>query len=226
MPAEGLLFLKQKHAIFCFENTVGKHKQSVDSQIATRILAKGKGWVFTPAEFLDLGSRTAVGLALMRQARARAIRQLARGLYEVPTSHPRLGPVPASKEAIAQALAGRHAIRFQPAGAYAANMLGLSEQVPVRVVLLTDGPSRRVKIGKREIILKRTTPRNMATAGRASGLVIQALRWLGQRHVDEKVIAKLRRNLKPEDRAALVKDAHLAPAWIGAIFHRLAAEGK
>ena len=201
---------------------MGKHQQSVDSQVVARILAKGGGWVFAPAAFLDLGSRTAVGLALMRQARARAIRQLARGLYEVPKSHPKLGPIPASTEAIAQALAGRHAIRLQPAGAYAANMLGLSEQVPVRAVFLTDGPSRRVKIGKREIVLKRTTPRNMATAGRLSGMIIQALRWIGQKRVDDKMIARLRRNLKPEDRAALVKDAHLAPAWIASILRQLA----
>ncbi len=99
-------------------------------------------------------------------------------------------------------------------------------QVPVRLVLLTDGPSRRVTVDRREIILKHTTLRNMATAGRASGLVIQALRWLGKQHVGDKVVAKLRRNLKPEDKRALVQDVQFAPAWIGAIFHWLAGEGK
>lgn len=201
---------------------MGRHQQSAGTQVLARIQSQGPGWVFTPSEFLDLGSRTAVGLALMRHARAGTIRQLARGLYEMPQSNAKLGPVPASTEAIAKALAGRHAIRLQPTGAYAANALGLSEQVPVRTVFLTDGPSRRVKIGKREIVLKRTTPRNMATAGRLSGTVIQALRWIGQRNVDDKVIARLRRNLRPEDRAALVKDAHLAPAWIASILRQLA----
>jgi hypothetical protein len=161
----------------------------------------------------------------MRQAKAGTVRQLARGLYEIPRNHPTLGSVPPSTEAIAEAIAGRHAIRLQPVGAYAANALGLSEQVPAKAVFLTDGPSRRVKIGKREIVLKRTTPRNMATAGRPSGMVIQALRWIGQKNVDDQVIATLRRNLKPQDRASLVQDAHLAPAWIAAIFHRLAAPG-
>jgi hypothetical protein len=92
----------------------------------------------------------------------------------------------------------------------------------MRVVFLTDGPSRRVTVGNREVVLKHTTPRNMATAGRASGLVIQALRWLGKENVDEEVIAKLRRTLKPADRATLLADAHLAPAWISALFHQLA----
>lgn len=201
---------------------MGKHIQSVDYQVLKRIHGHKPGWVFTPAHFADLGSRNAVGLALMRHTKSGAIKQLARGLYEYPRNHPKFGYVPASTEAIAEAVAGRHAIRLQPIGAYAANALGLSEQVPVKAVFLTDGPTRRVKVGKREIVLKRTTPRNMATAGRTSGMVIQALRWTGQNHVDEKLIARLRRNLKSEDRAGLAKDAHLAPAWIANILRQLA----
>ena len=205
---------------------MGKHTQSIDSKVLIRIKTAGLGKVFAPRQFLDLGSRDAVDQALSRHCRAGTLRKVARGLYDLPRAHPRLGQLTASSDEIAAALKGRDAIRLQPSGAYAANILGLSDQVPVRLVFLTDGPTRRVKVGNREIVLKRTTPRNMATAGRASGLVIQALRWLGQRHVDDKVVSKLRRNLKPEDRAALVKDAHLAPAWVGAIFHRLAGEKK
>lgn len=201
---------------------MGKHVQSIDAKVLSRVRAATAGQVFTARHFLDLGSRDAVDQALSRHSRAGTLRKLARGLYDLPQTSPRFGILPASSDAIANALKGRDAIRLQPAGAYAANALGLSEQVPVRLVFLTDGPSRRVRVGNREIVLKRTTPRNMASAGRASGVVIQALRWLGQRHVDEKVIAKLRRVLKPEDRATLLQDAHLAPAWIGAIFRRLA----
>lgn len=205
---------------------MGKHQNSVDSQILTRIRSEGKGWVFTPAHLMDLGSRNAIDLALMRHARAGTIRQLARGLYEVPKTHPTFGSVPADAETIAHAIAGRHSIRLQPAGAYAANTLGLSDQVPVRTIFLTDGPSRRIKVGKREIVLKHTTPRNMATAGRTSGMVIQALRWIGRRRLDEKLIARLRRNLKAADRAALANDAHLAPAWIASVLRQLATDGE
>lgn len=205
---------------------MGKHAQSIDAKVLSRIKAAGLGQVFTPRNFLDLGSREAIDQALSRYARAGTLRKVSRGLYQLPKAHPTLGSVPTSTEAIAEAIKGRDAVRLQPAGAYAANMLGLSEQVPVRALFLTDGPTRRVKIGKREILLKHTTPRFMATAGRPSGLVIQALRWLGQRHVDESTVRKLRRNLKPEDRANLIKDAHLAPAWIAAIFRQLAEDGK
>lgn len=205
---------------------MGKHPQSIDSNILSRIKAAAPDQVFTPRQFLDLGSRDAVDKALSRHCKAGTLRKLARGLYDLPRTHPRFGTLSASSDAIANALKGRDAIRLQPSGAYAANILGLSDQVPVRLVFLTDGPTRRVTIGKREIVLKRTVPRNMATAGRPSGLVIQALRWLGKRHIDDKVIARLRRNLKPQDKATLLQDAHLAPAWIGDIFHQLAKDAK
>lgn len=165
-------------------------------------------------------------MALTRLSRKGIIRQLARGLYDYPIDHPTLGRIAPSADAIAKALAARDATRLQPAGAYAANILGLSEQVPTRIVFLTDGPSRRVKIGQREIVLKGTTPRNMATAGRMSGTIIQALRYLGQRNVDEKTLAILKRKLTAEDRAQLLKDLRYAPAWIADILRRLAIENS
>jgi hypothetical protein len=163
-------------------------------------------------------------MALTRLSRKGVIRQLARGLYDYPIDHPTLGRVAASADAVAKALASRDAVRLQPAGAYAANVLGLSDQVPMKIVFLTDGPTRRVKLGQREIILKRTTPRNVATAGRKSGTVIQALRHLGRRHVDDKVIAILRRQLNDADESQLLKDLRYAPAWVADTLRRLAAK--
>ena len=132
---------------------------------------------------MDLGSREAVDLALHRLAKKGILRRLARGVYDFPEQHPVLGLLSPSADTIAAALAGRDHTRLQPAGAYAANALGLSEQVPAKAVFLTDGPSRTVKIGPMTIQLRQTTPRNMAAAGRLSGLVIQAFRELGKEHV-------------------------------------------
>jgi hypothetical protein len=95
----------------------------------------------------------------------------------------------------------------------------------MKVVYLTDGRSRTVQIGNRQIILKRTTPRNMATAGKISGLVIQALRHLGQKQVDGDVIAKLARRLDDAARRQLMKDIRSAPAWVADIIRKLAAGG-
>jgi len=203
-----------------------KHLDSIDSKVLKRIRQKGEGWVFTPSAFADLGSRNAIDLALMRQKRTGKIRQLARGLYDYPRHHPKLGLLAPSPEAVADALKGSEAIRLQPSGAYAANLLGLSQQVPVKVVFLTDGPSRRVAIGKQELILKRTTPRNMATAGKASGLVIQALRDLGRRNVDDTVMRTLKKKLSDDDKEQLIKDLRYAPAWIADVMRRIAAPAQ
>ncbi|MEO8206641.1 MAG: DUF6088 family protein [Chthoniobacterales bacterium] len=193
---------------------MSKHATSADSKILDRIRSQGRGWVFTPAHLIDLGTRNAVASALKRLKAAGTIRQLTRGLYDYPVHDPVLGTIAPSADAIARALVARDAIRLQPSGAYAANVLGLSEQVPSRIVFLTDGPARKVKIGKREILLQHTTPRNMATAGRKSGTLIQALRYLGKDQVDTKVVASLRRSITDADRPILREDLRHAPAWI------------
>jgi len=205
---------------------MGKHAKSIDSQILQRVKTSGRGWVFTARDFMDLGSRDAVDKTLSRQAQSRIIRKLARGLYDYPRQDPQLGLLSPSIDAIAQALRGRDAVRLQPSGAYAANLLGLSDQVPMKVVFLTDGSPRRIQLGKLQIVLKRTTPRNMATAGKISGLVIQALRHLGQRHVDGDVLATLRQRLKPADKRQLLKDFHFASSWIARFMQQVAETPK
>lgn len=200
--------------------------QSVEVSILSRIYGHKRGWAFTPSQFLHLGSYTAVALALKNLCDKGQIRRLARGLYDYPRKHPRLGELAATPEQIAQALADKDSSRIQPSGAYAANLLGLSEQVPAKAVFLTDATDRRIKVGRQEIVLKRTTPKNMATAGRLSGLVIQALRYLGKEHVDEAVIARLAQRLGTDERRGLMQDIRYAPAWIGAIFRRLAQEDE
>jgi len=173
------------------------------------------GSVFTPVRFLDLGSRDAVDKVLSRLVQKGTLRRLARGLYNYPKTHPVMGVLSPGPDAIAKALAGKDMIRLQPSGAYAANLLGLSTQVPARIVYLTDGPSRTVRVGNQEIRLQRTTPRSMGPAGRISGLVIQALRHLGQKQVDGAVIQTLQRKLSAHDKKQLLKDIAFAPAWVG-----------
>jgi len=189
----------------------------------SRVQANDAGWVFTPADFLDLGGRVTVLSALFRFKKAGAIRQLARGLYDHPKNDPQLGILLPNADAIATALARRDAVRFQAFGAYAANLLGLSEQVPMKVVFLTDGHARKVQIGRQQIVLKHTTARNMATAGRVSGLVIQALRYLGKRNVTDDIVARLAKRLDGAGRDQIRIDAQYAPAWIAAIMRQIAA---
>ncbi len=196
--------------------------QSIDDKILNRIYGHGRGCVFTPGDFLDLGSRQTVGVALHRLVKKGTLRSLARGLYDYPRTDPDLGLLSPTTDAIVKALKGRDNILLQPSGAYAANLLGLSEQIPMKIVLLTDGPARRVQLGKQVIILKHTTPKAMATAGKISGLFIQALRHIGQKHVDDTMVARLRNRLSENDKKQLLKDIRYSPAWIAAIMRRVA----
>jgi Family of unknown function (DUF6088) len=204
--------------------TPKKTPQTIDSRILAAIHGRGRGSVFVPADFLEIGSREAVDIVLHRLAKKGTIRRLARGVYDFPKEHPVLGPLSPSAEEVARALAGRDRTRLQPAGAYAANALGLSEQVPAKAVFLTDGPARTVKIGPITIQLRRTTAKNMAAAGRLSGLLIQALRELGEEHITPERREHLKRTLPAEKRRELIKDLRLAPAWMHPLFRELAEE--
>ena len=201
-----------------------KQLKSIDSKILECISARGHGVVFVPTDFLDLGNRQAVDIVLHRLVRKGTIRRLARGVYDFPEEHPILGKLQPSPEKIAEALVGRDCTRIQPTGAYAANTLGLSEQVPAKVVFLTDGPSRTVKIGATTIQLRRTTQKNMAMAGRLSGLLVQALRELGKENVTTERVDHLKRILPIDKRQELLKDIRLAPEWMHSIFRMLAEE--
>jgi hypothetical protein len=195
--------------------------QSIDSKVLSRVYGRGRGCVFTPKDFLDLGSRKAIDLALHRLVNKGTIRRLARGLYDYPRIDSELGPISPTIDAVAKALKGRDNIRLQPSGGYAANLLGLSEQVPTKVVFLTDGPARKVQIGKQLITLKHTTPGSMATAGRVSGLVIQALRHIGKNNVDDSILKRLQKNISDEDKEKLLQDVRYAPSWIAADIKRI-----
>ncbi len=197
--------------------------QTVDHKVIKTIRGHGRGWVLTPKHLASLGSRDAVASALKRYKQAGVITTLARGLYYYPRTDPDLGELEPSNDQIARALAGRDAVRLQPAGAYAANLLGLSSQVPTTIVYLTEGRSREVVVGSRRIVLKKTTPRSMATAGRISGLVIQALRHMGKDQVTAETVSRISDRISKADRRRLRKDIPYAPAWIAEIMRKLSA---
>ena len=201
-----------------------KKPNSTDDQILKAINSLGQGAVFVPTDFLSFGSRQAIDVVLHRLVRNGTIRRLARGIYDFPKVHPKLGKLLPSPEKIAEALVGRDCTRIQPTGAYAANILGLSEQVPAKVVFLTDGPSRTVKLGAITIQLRRTTPKSMAMAGRLSGLLVQALRELGKEHISPERIEHLKRTIPLNARQELLKDIRFAPEWMHPIFKELAEE--
>jgi hypothetical protein len=191
--------------------------RSIAHEVGRRITKRSKdnpARVFTPFDFLDLGSPHSVGMALMRMVRDGSLRRVARGLYDVPRLDPRFGELHPTAEEIARAVARRDGALVQPARAMAANLLSLSEQVPARNVYETDGPSRTLKVGLLTIEFKHRPPRQIRGANPMSKLVFAALRSIGKTHVSEARIVHLRKTLRPADRTALLKDLPLAPAWM------------
>lgn len=195
----------------------------VMENLRKRIVGKGRGYVFTPSDFLDLGARTAVDQALSRLAAQGVIRRLSQGLYDYPRSSPRLGQLFPDPDAIAQALARKDNHVLQVSPARAANMLGLTTQMPAKAVYFTDGPSRIRKIGRQTIQMKHASQKSLAGAGHTSGAVFQALRYVGRDRVDDQVIDKLRNALSPKDRKDLLKYSLKVPEWMRPVAHQIAA---
>lgn len=175
--------------------------------------ARGRGGVFTPSDFLDVAERAAVDQALSRLVKAGKLRRLARGLYDFPKVHPQLGPLSPTPDDVAQALARETGSQVQIAGARAANALGLSTQVPAKSIYLTDGPSRRVVLGKRVVDLRHASPKHLIAPGSAAGTVVQALRHVGA--VRARDVAQVAaRRLSVSDKKTLASTAVQAPAWM------------
>jgi len=188
--------------------------KSIVDKVKQRIIEHGRGWCFTPKHFLDLDSDTGVRSALSRLQEKRVIRRLAQGIYDYPREHQVLGILPPKAEEVAKAISEKNAIQIQPSGAYAANLIGLSEQVPGRIVFLTNGPSKKIKIGKQEILFRTTTEKNMYPAGTKVGLVIQAFRNLGNENIDSAARARTRKFLAGTRKNEIIKNLKYAPQWI------------
>jgi hypothetical protein len=195
--------------------------------IANKILARAKrhgaGWVFSAKHLTAFGDRAAIDQALSRLARDRRIRRLARGLYDVPKIHPVLGLLSPNPDAVAAAAAEQAGHRLQISPARAANVLGLSSQVPAKTVYLTDGCSRRITIGNQVVYLKHASPRALLGAGTQAGAALQALRAMGKGHVNDGIVQQLRSTLPPDAKHDLRKLMHQAPQWTAPVIAAITA---
>lgn len=200
------------------------HSSSTPSRIERRIKRAKDDVVFYVGDFLDLGTRTAVDAALSWLTRKSTIRRLARGLYYRPRSNPYLGEIAPPKDAVVAALARRDHIRIRKIDAVAANLLGLSEQVPAKVDYLTDGRTRIVKVGSHVIRFRHVSPKNISQQDSTVGLVIAGLRNLGKGHVTAKHLRQLRETLPKDERRRLLTDLTLAPVWMHSHLRTIASD--
>lgn len=194
--------------------------QSIEKRILNRIKKTQRGNLLFPDDFYLLGSSEAVRLALHRLEKEKEITRVAQGIYVRPKISEYIGEVMPSAEEIATAIAKRDKIRTVPTGAYALNALGLSAQMPMKIVLLTDGSPREIKVGKRTIKFKKTTPKSLLAKGEISRLVIQALKEIGNNNQTAAEEAKIMELLKKENPQHLLHDIKLAPVWIQKIMKR------
>ena len=200
--------------------------QSVEKQIEKSIKSKPRGSLILPDDYLAYGSSDAIRKALDRLEDKKAIIRVAQGIYVRPKISKLIGPLTPTAEEVAEAIAKRDRIRTVPTGSYALNALGLSTQVPMNIVLLTDGSPRVLKVGKRTIKFKKTTPKNLLAKGRISRLVIQALKEIGNGKATEAEEQKIVGLLKQEDKKDLQHDIALAPVWIQKIMKKALTDGE
>lgn len=139
--------------------------QSIEYKIENTIKAKKKGTLLFPDDFTHLGSSDAIRKSLQRIEEKGKITRVAQGIYVRPKISEYIGTLMPSAEEIATAIAKRDKIRTVPTGVYALNALGLSTQMPMKIVLFTDGSPREIKVGKRTIKFKKTTPKSLLAKG-------------------------------------------------------------
>lgn len=190
---------------------------SIEDNILAAIKAKGRGSIFFPSDFTPYGDVKAVGKSLERLTIKGEIIRLARGIYTYPEIDTvlGLGVLMPSIEQIAETIARRDKTRIAPTGIYAMNKLGISTQVPMNVVYLTDGAPRKVSLGNgRSIQFKYTTPKNLSFTNPLAMLVTFALKEVGKDNVTDDITKQIKNVLQKEKKENVMADAALMPAWI------------
>lgn len=196
-------------------------RESIANKVLKSIYARSRGSILFRNNFSNLGSATAVRQTLNRLEKQGIIIRLAHGIYLYPKKHKTLGVIYPSLDDIAITIAKRDKARLIPTGVQALNKLGLSTQVPVNVVYLSDGPPRIVKIDKGSIKFKKASPKFLSIKNKVNILVIQALREIGEEGIDNEVRMKIKEILKNIDIDIVKKDMKLAPVWISDFIYEI-----
>ncbi|WP_215395604.1 DUF6088 family protein [Rheinheimera oceanensis] len=189
--------------------------------ILQEALSLPEGGVLSPKEFLHLGSRSAVDQAFSRLARMGKLLRVARGTYSVPVSS-RFGQRAPAVEKLIKALAEQSGEIVVPHGANSANALGLTQQVPIREVYLTSGKTRKLQLGRSEVLLKHAPRWMLALGARPAGAAIRALAWIGQTHAKTS-LTSLHRTLPASEWQALIQARATLPGWMAQAIGKEAA---
>jgi len=193
--------------------------KSITDQIISRIKRRKPGWVFTPRDFLDVGSRAAVDQVLSRLVKQGMVRRLDRGIYDYPKQSTLLGTLSPNPDNIARAMAAGDDVF--PSGAMAANMLGLSTQVPAKPSYLTNATTRTRRVAGQTIQLKRARVALLDNIPDHANLALQALSYLGKHNIDDQIIDRCARVLTHKDMMGLHQAMGRIPGWMADTIHKI-----
>lgn len=196
--------------------------ETITRSVADKVKEAKPGTVFFPADLLEFGAPDAIHQSFSRLARNKTLLRLAKGIYVKPTMDPELGALRPSLEDVAQQIAERDKVVIRPTGAAALNKLGLSTQVPTKVVYLTNGNPKRIQVGRSTIVFKKTTHKQLAVQPETVFLAIQALIALREQADHPALIRQLTEVLGVEKPADIREGARLAPQRIGRILYQIA----
>jgi hypothetical protein len=187
---------------------------TIESKVFTKIKKAKRGTLFFSDNFASLGDAETVRRTLSRLVEKGELDRVASGIFVRPQMDKIIGKITPKIEDIADAIARRDKAKIVPTGAYALNRLGLSTQVPMKIVYLTDGSARNIRVGNYTISFIRTSPKNVAAIGKISRLAIQALKSIGEKNVRQEEIEQIQKALLQEKKVYLEHDLRVAPAWI------------
>ena len=188
--------------------------ECIENRIFTKIKKAKRGTLFFSDNFSAFGNAETIRRTLNRLVEAGDIDRVASGIFVRPQIDKIIGKITPRIEDIADAIARRDKAKIVPTGAYALNRLGLSTQVPMKIVYLTDGSARKIKAGNYTITFIRTSPKNVAAIGKINRLAIQSLKSIGKENVSQKEIEQIQNALMKEKVSYLEHDLRIAPAWI------------
>ncbi len=195
--------------------------QSIENKVLEHLKYRQRGKIYFTNDFATLGTSESIRKSLSNLVKKDILIRLTQGIYLYPKIDKELGVLYPSVDDVCRAIAKRDKARIEPTGVFALHSLGLSTQIPVNVVYLTDGIPRKIKYGNRTIKFKKTAPKNLAMKGKISSLVIAALKQIGKENVSQEVELQLTKALKKESVENVKHDAQLAPVWISKLIFQL-----
>ena len=203
-----------------------KKPYSVCSRVYRRIKGKGSGSVVVTNDFLDLASRDTIKKYLLRLKEEGKLKRLIPGVYYYAKFNDLLGiELSPAIDKIAFAIARKNKLNILFSESIAANLLGLTTQVPANHVFLTNGKTKNIKVGKRTIRLKHASPKVMALGKYKGGIVVQAFKYFGEDRITSDIINKLKTNLPQKVKAELLRCIPFASDWMRTYLEEIADKG-